>query len=177
MTDPALNREAQLLVRVLKRHSVQLVLAESCTGGMAAATLAQIPGISKNLCGSSVVYQSETKHHWLKIPRKAMRQSGTESLKMSQMLASKVLKLTPHATVSASITGDLGPTGNPGVIFIACEIRKPFFLQVSECVDLNENRSTEKRMRRNKNQRIQLQLLASQHLISMVRQVLSDTLR
>ena len=66
MVSDALKKEAQLLAQALFRSGAQLVLAESCTGGMAAAALTQNPGISKNFCGSAVVYQSETKTAWLK---------------------------------------------------------------------------------------------------------------
>ena len=102
----ALTKEAQALARVLRKTRAQLVLAESCTGGMVAAALTRVPGISKHLCGSSVVYQSETKQQWLKIRRDLVKREGTESLAMSQALASAVLKATSQATVSAAITGE-----------------------------------------------------------------------
>jgi hypothetical protein len=93
---------------------------------------------------------------------------------MSQVLATQALRKTPQATVSAAITGDLGPTGKIGTVFMACEIRKPFTLQVSERIELLE---LAPKLRRSKTQRHGLQLLASQCLLSMVRQLLSDTLR
>jgi len=112
-----LAREAEALARVLVKTGAQLVLAESCTGGMVAAALTRVPGISKHLCGSSVVYQSETKSQWLEIPPREIRRHGAESLAMSQLLASAVLERTQQATLSAAITGDLGPQGNVGTIF------------------------------------------------------------
>lgn len=175
--EAALASEAGALARILVKTRSQLVLAESCTGGMAAAALARVPGISKHLCGSSVVYQSETKTQWLKIPRREIRRLGTESLEMSQLLASSVLEHTAQATVSAAITGDLGPTGNVGTVFAACEIRKPFSLAVADRVELLALPRSPARTLRGKSRRHALQLLASQHLISMVRQLLIDTLR
>ena len=175
--EQALAREAEALARTLARTRSQLVLAESCTGGMVAAALTRIPGISKHLCGSSVVYQSETKSQWLEIPRSSLRRFGTESLQMSQLLASAALAHTRQATVSAAITGDLGPLGNPGTVFMACEIRKPFSLAVADRVELLAIRGSPARTLRGKSRRLALQLLASHHLIRMVRQLLSDTLR
>ncbi len=96
---------------------------------------------------------------------------------MSQALASAALLQTAQATVSAAITGDLGPTGNVGTIFMACEIRKPISLAVAERADLFKLPDSPARTLRGKKRRLGLQLLASQHLIAMVRQLLSDTLR
>jgi nicotinamide-nucleotide amidase len=175
--ESALTREAELLARALVKTRAQLVLAESCTGGMVAAALTRVPGISKHLCGSSVVYQTETKSQWLKIPRRDIRRFGTESLEMTQLLASAVLERTSQATVAAAVTGDLGPQGNVGTIFMACEIRKPFSLAVADRVELISFRSSPARTLCGKSRRLALQLLASHHLIAMVRQLLVDTLR
>ncbi|MBU6375987.1 MAG: CinA family protein, partial [Bdellovibrionales bacterium] len=90
----SLDEEARKVSRLLIQTRSQLVLAESCTGGMAAAALTRIPGISKNFCGSSVVYQSETKRQWLKVSQASLNRAGTESLEMSQALAAAVLKNT-----------------------------------------------------------------------------------
>ena len=64
MSDPTestdlagLAESARLLARQLAETRTRLVLAESCTGGLAAATLAAIPGISHWLCGSAVTYR------------------------------------------------------------------------------------------------------------------------
>ncbi len=175
--EATLQAEAEALARTLKKTGAQLVLAESCTGGMVGAALTRVSGISKNFCGSSVVYQSETKSGWLKISPAFIRRHGSESLVMSEALASAVLKTTPRATVAAAITGDLGPTGNVGTIFMACEIRKPLSLAVADRVELLSLPRFPARTLRGKSRRQALQLLASQHLIAMVRQLLSDTLR
>ncbi|NDD91443.1 CinA family protein [bacterium] len=175
--EQSLDREAMKLSRLLIQTDSQLVLAESCTGGMVAAALTRIPGISKHFCGSSVAYQSETKHQWLKISQAAIERYGTESIEMSQSLASVVLKNTKKGTVAAAITGDLGPTGNVGNIFMACQLRKPSSAKLTSCVNLLNLHPSAAKLGRNKKQRYALQLLASQHLIAMVRQLLTDTLR
>lgn len=175
--ESALSREAEALARVLVKTRAQLVLAESCTGGMVAAAMTRVPGISKHLCGSSVVYQSETKSQWLEIPQHDIRRVGTESLEMTQLLASAVLERTSQATVAAAITGDLGPQGNVGTIFMACEIRKPCSLSVADRVELLSRCDSPVKMLRGKSRRLALQLLASHYLIAMVRQLLIDTLR
>ena len=177
LLEKSLQSEAEKLARLLIKTRSQLVLAESCTGGMVAAALTRVSGISKHFCGSAVVYQSETKNQWLKVPHRLMARVGTESLEMSQTLAAAALRQTPRATLSAAITGDLGPKGSPGTFFMACELRKPFQLAVADRVELSSFLRTREKTLRGKTRRIALQLLASQHLLSMVRQLLSDTLR
>lgn len=174
----ALQTEAQGLARILERSGARLVLAESCTGGLASAALTQVPGVSKHFCGSAVVYQSETKSDWLKIPKSLLQKHGTESLEASRALAGRILDQTPQATISGAITGDLGPLSSDpkkvGVIFVACAIktRGTIRFPVSQQIRLPKRRAQSA-----KELRILLQHAASKALLRMVRQVLSDTLR
>jgi len=121
-----LSALAETLAERLKSTDTQLVLAESCTAGLAASTLASVPGISKHLCGSTVVYQIATKEAWLKINGELIRKEGVVSGAVAVAMARNVLKITPQATVSGSITGDLGPDAPPatdGTAWIACATR------------------------------------------------------
>src|SRR3990172_2612701 len=108
-TQQELTAAARRLHKAIVAHNVQLVFAESCTGGLISATLARIPGISAYLCGSAVVYQKETKSAWLKIPRRLLAKSDGVSSAVAVEMASNVLIQTPQADVAASITGHLGP--------------------------------------------------------------------
>ena len=108
-TQQELTAAARRLHKAIVAHNVQLVFAESCTGGLISATLARIPGISAYLCGSAVVYQKETKSAWLKIPRRLLAKSDAVSSAVAAEMARNVLIQTPQADVAASITGHLGP--------------------------------------------------------------------
>lgn len=104
------NRETSTLLRdLLRKHSQRIVFAESCTAGLIAASLGQIPGISEWLAGSAVVYQIETKAEWLGVDRQILVDPGPVSRIVSEQMARGVLMKTPHATLAASITGHLGP--------------------------------------------------------------------
>lgn len=85
------------------------VFAESCTGGMAAALMTQVPGISKFFCGSAVTYREPTKTNWLKVSRDLLQVHSAESQATSDAMAIQVLEQTPEATISVAITGHLGP--------------------------------------------------------------------
>ena len=108
----------------LRQSGDQLVFAESCTAGLASATLAEVPGISQHLCGSAVVYQVPTKVAWLKIAPDIIDSEGYASEAVARAMSAGVLNLTSHATLAAAITGDLGPDApaeTDGTAWIAVE--------------------------------------------------------
>lgn len=94
---------------ILSNRGDKIVLAESCTAGAIAASLGSIPGISRYLCGSAVVYRASTKRKWLGIKKRTIQKFTTESHKMAQQLAINVLCSTPEAIWSLAIVGHLGP--------------------------------------------------------------------
>ncbi len=112
--------------QVLQHTSQTLVLAESCTAGLIAATLGRIPGVSAVLAGSAVVYQVETKAAWLGVSRSLLDDPGPVSREVAEEMASRVLAFTPHASVALSITGHLGPEAPrelDGVAWCAVAVR------------------------------------------------------
>jgi PncC family amidohydrolase len=128
MTDFAseLSRLAQEVAAALQSSGRQLVLAESCTAGLVAASLGSVPGISQNLCGSAVVYQERTKVAWLGVSEATLQRDGAVSEEVADEMATTILKRTPFADLSAAVTGHLGPdapAGLDGVVFIAVKAR------------------------------------------------------
>ncbi len=101
----------------LRAGGDRLVLAESCTAGLVAAELGQIPGISEFLCGSMVVYRTPTKTAWLGISSELLNDPGMGpvSAEVTIALAQAVLEKTPEATIAAAITGHLGPGAPAGL--------------------------------------------------------------
>ncbi|MFM8215535.1 MAG: CinA family protein [Pirellula sp.] len=99
------------VIRLLRESNRRIVLAESCTGGLAAAWFTRIPGVSEVFCGSMVVYRNDTKSNWLGLdPRMlADEKIGPVSSQASEQLAREVLSRTPEAHVSVGITGHFGP--------------------------------------------------------------------
>jgi nicotinamide-nucleotide amidase len=106
----------------LRLTQTRIVLAESCTGGLVAATLARVPGISEFLCGSAVVYRLDTKTSWLGVPESLLRDPGPVSEPVARAMAIGVLQRTPEASLAAAITGHLGPQApvdQDGLIVVA----------------------------------------------------------
>jgi nicotinamide-nucleotide amidase len=117
----SLNETAAALASALKQKNVRVVLAESCTAGLAAATLAQTPGVSEHFCGSAVVYRQATKQAWLRVSESDLGAYSAVSEQVARQMAAGVLRNTPEADFAASITGHLGPDAPPeadGVVFI-----------------------------------------------------------
>jgi PncC family amidohydrolase len=118
----ALATEARNLADEIRRHGVRIVLAESCTAGLACAALAAIPGISEFLCGSAVTYRDDAKRQWLDVSANDLANFTAVSEPVARQMARGVLEHTPEADWSAAITGHLGPdapAGFDGVIYIA----------------------------------------------------------
>lgn len=115
------QQSARALAELLEARCVRIVLAESCTCGMAAALLGTVPGISKHLCGSAVTYRPQTKVGWLGLQTQQIQRDTAESIQTSRHMAIAVLQRTPEAEWSAAITGNLGPNseGLDGMVFIS----------------------------------------------------------
>ena len=118
---------ARELASLLAEQNKKIVLAESCTGGMAAALLTQVPGISQYFCGSAVTYREATKSQWLKVAPERLQEFTAESMEASDEMAVNILEMTEEADVSAAITGHLGPGIDPkidGKFFISLAVKQ-----------------------------------------------------
>lgn len=115
--DDALSLSGKLLADTLKRADCQVVFAESCTAGLASATLAENPGVSAHHCGSAVTYQNATKQAWLGVPADLLNPPGPGAVSepVARAMAQGVLERTANAGWSAAITGHLGPDAEPGM--------------------------------------------------------------
>ena len=106
-TQRELAELAHSIFGLLARGNQRLVLAESCTGGLVAATLVQVPGVSQYLLGSAVTYHEHAKQQWLDIPASLIENHTAVSAEVTQAMARQVLRHTPLATCSLAITGHL----------------------------------------------------------------------
>lgn len=129
--------DAAQLVDELAEIGQRIVLAESCTGGLVAAELAKIPGVSDWLCGSAVTYRSVTKTNWLAVDPQLLEAHGAVSSAVTSEMAKGVLERTPEASIAAAVTGHLGPdapSGLDGVVFTALAVRRDDQLEVLQVI-------------------------------------------
>ena len=114
--------QLRLLVEKLRHLQHRLVLAESCTGGLVAARLTSIAGVSEIFCGSMVTYREATKREWLAISSADLQAFTAVSREVTREMGRAVLTATPEASIAAAVTGHLGPNapgGFDGTIFVA----------------------------------------------------------
>jgi PncC family amidohydrolase len=100
---------AKRVAGLLKTQQVRVVFAESCTGGLVSGALTAVPGISEFHCGGVVVYRNETKMAYLAIGADVLKRPGPVSAQVAELMATRVLEITPEAEVAVSVTGHLGP--------------------------------------------------------------------
>jgi nicotinamide-nucleotide amidase len=100
---------AQALLELCVRKKLTLALAESCTGGLLAATLTDIAGSSRVLDRAYVTYSNEAKQQ-IGVAAATLERYGAVSRETAEAMAKGVLANTP-ASLSAAITGIAGPDG------------------------------------------------------------------
>lgn len=100
-----------------------LAIAESCTGGLLANRITNIPGSSNVLKFAVIAYSNEAKVKMLKVPRSTIRKYGAVSTQVAVSMAQKARK-SLETDFGIGITGIAGPTGGTrakpvGLTFIA----------------------------------------------------------
>lgn len=110
------------LLKILKKRSLTLSTAESCSGGELANRITNIPGSSRVFILGVVAYSDDSKNKILKIPFYIIRKKGAVSEETSRLMAKNVLKLS-GSNLAVGITGIAGPTGGTkfkpiGTVFI-----------------------------------------------------------
>jgi nicotinamide-nucleotide amidase len=122
--DPAIPAEVdELAKRVLGQAcecDLKLATAESCTGGLLASLLTDIPGMSHAFERGFVTYTDDAKHQMLGVPRAILESDGAVSEACARAMAEGALSAS-HAQVAASITGFTeGKPGQAGLVHFAC---------------------------------------------------------
>lgn len=103
-----------VLGRALERKGLRIVTAESCTGGLAAKLLTDVPGSSAWMDRGFVVYSNRAKHELLGVPEEMLKEYGAVSEPVVLAMLRGALARS-EAQVGLAITGIAGPGGGtPG---------------------------------------------------------------
>ncbi|TWW10352.1 hypothetical protein E3A20_06890 [Planctomyces bekefii] len=113
--------------RELSQRRETVSTAESCTGGLLASWLTQLPGSSAVYLGGVSAYANSVKQQVLHVDQKLLNNYGAVSPEVAQAMAASIRKLT-GSTYALSITGIAGPGGGTaekpvGTVF--CGIASP----------------------------------------------------
>ncbi len=99
-----------LLVDLLLSRSLKLATAESCTGGLIAATCTDLSGSSAWLERGFVTYSDAAKTEMLGVDAALIARDGAVSESVVRAMAQGALDHS-HAQVTVAVTGVAGPTG------------------------------------------------------------------
>jgi len=126
--DERTNEAARRLLKEFEAVGLTVAVAESCTGGMIAAALTDVPGSSAVLDRGFVTYSNAAKTEMLGVPVTLILSHGAVSPEVAAAMAVGALKHS-HADVSVAVTGVAGPGGGTetkpvGRVHIATAARK-----------------------------------------------------
>jgi nicotinamide-nucleotide amidase len=85
-------------------------IGESCTAGLLAARLTEIPGASDYVAGAVVAYSNDSKRELLGVPLELLQAHGAVSPQVAEAMTDGAMERF-HADVGAGITGIAGPEG------------------------------------------------------------------
>jgi nicotinamide-nucleotide amidase len=105
-----LHQVTQELARVLIKNNWHLSTAESCTGGMVAASITELAGSSEWFERGYVTYSNQSKSEDIDVSQNLIEQHGAVSDQVARAMALGA-KQNSGSDLTLSITGIAGPTG------------------------------------------------------------------
>ncbi|MBO0745911.1 MAG: CDP-diacylglycerol--glycerol-3-phosphate 3-phosphatidyltransferase [Candidatus Dormibacteraeota bacterium] len=102
---------AQTLADQLQRAGATIGTAESCTGGLLAGALTDLPGSSAYFRGAVVAYANDAKRERLGVPEDLLRTKGAVSAEVAQAMAEGA-RAALHTDYAISTTGISGPSAD-----------------------------------------------------------------
>lgn len=99
---------ATRVLELARQKGVMIATAESCTGGLIAGALTDIPGSSDVFDRGFVTYSNDAKIDMLGVPRKLIEEHGAVSEHVARAMATGALNHS-NAALAVSVTGVAGP--------------------------------------------------------------------
>ncbi|MGJ8634843.1 MAG: competence/damage-inducible protein A [Luteolibacter sp.] len=109
ISDDGSSMEATV-VRLLSEKGMKLATAESCTGGLIANRVTNVPGSSEVFTHGWVTYANEAKADQLGVPMDVISENGAVSEPVARAMAEGALRES-GADIAVSVTGIAGPGG------------------------------------------------------------------
>ena len=134
-SDDLVERAKALLARA-RAAELRIATAESCTGGLIAALLTEVPGSSDVFDRGFVTYSNEAKSESLDVPPELIEQHGAVSREVARAMAEGAIAHS-GADISVAVSGIAGPDGGSdqkpvGLVHIAVH-RKGRLTRHHEC--------------------------------------------
>lgn len=115
------------VAELLRKFNLTITTAESCTGGLIAATLVNVPGISGQFQEGYITYSNEAKEKLLNVSHKTLECFGAVSSQTAEEMARGARKAA-DADIAIVSTGIAGPDGGTkekpaGLVYLGCAYR------------------------------------------------------
>lgn len=115
------------VVDLLLDKNLTVSTAESCTGGMLAARLINVPGISNVYKSGYITYSNKAKRKILGVKKPLLENKGAVSKETAEAMAKGAAAIS-KSDVAVAVTGIAGPDGGTdekpvGLVYIACNVR------------------------------------------------------
>ncbi len=110
MLDEDIVQAAKQLFEICKRKNLLIGTAESCTAGLVAGMLTELPGTSSILDRGFITYSNQAKHEMLGVSRETLTTYGAVSKQVAEEMAKGVLGRA-KVDLAVSVTGIAGPDG------------------------------------------------------------------
>jgi nicotinamide-nucleotide amidase len=110
MFPPALQEKAARLLDICRARGSRIAPAESCTGGLVAGLLTELPGSSDVVERGFVTYSNEAKQECLGVSAALLQQYGAVSEPVARAMAEGAL-VHSRTDLAVSVTGVAGPGG------------------------------------------------------------------
>ncbi|MDD6193669.1 MAG: CinA family protein [Lachnospiraceae bacterium] len=113
----------QIVAKLNKNH-MTIAVAESCTGGMIASSLVDVPGVSECFEEGYVTYSNDAKEKNLGVSHETLIRFGAVSHETAEEMSTGV-RARAKATFGLATTGIAGPDGGTadkpvGLVYISC---------------------------------------------------------
>jgi nicotinamide-nucleotide amidase len=108
----------RLLAKACERELV-LATAESCTGGMLASLLTDVPGVAHAFDRGFVTYSEDAKTEMLGVAADLIKEKGAVSKEVAVAMAEGALSRS-RANITLAITGFADTGEEPGLVHFAC---------------------------------------------------------
>lgn len=115
------------VVRLLEKYEITVSTAESCTGGLLAGRIVNVPGASEVFKEGFITYSNKAKRKLLDVSKATLKKYGAVSEQTAKEMAAGGAFAADSDTCIA-ITGIAGPDGGTeekpvGLVYIACYVK------------------------------------------------------
>jgi nicotinamide-nucleotide amidase len=131
MLDDDIVEAAKRLLDICKRKNLTVATVESCTAGLVAGTLTEVPGTSSILDRGFITYSNQAKEDMVGVSAATLKAHGAVSRQTAEEMARGAIARAP-VELAVSVTGIAGPDGGSaekpvGLVYFAAASRSGQF--------------------------------------------------